>query len=234
MVVKTTVPRDGIFARSADQAEEEVFVDFERIDPEKVARLSEAGWKNDFATELFRRANLNISGMGCLVWGSGRPERLMDWSDIALPTGGPESGHFGMHLKFTLPQATCKLPATERQAEAVRQFYAHDFGEICESQAHALLSCREYARLCALALFNRYPAAVQQMMARALAAYLLCDREMVEFATKWNVRNLSRGTGSPRVKGSPHYADLEQFAEYLDGMIEMNGWTLETMKRLRH
>ena len=154
----------------------------------------------------------------------------MVWSDIALPVGSADRRDFGMHLNFTLPEATCELPATDRQAEAVTLFYQTDFGELRDSQAHALLSCREYARLSAEAIFKRYPYDVRHILARALAAFLLSDAGMVRFATNWSGRNFARGTGSPRVKGTPFFSDLEQFASYLEGCLEMNGWTLAQLR----
>lgn len=158
---------------------------------------------------------------------------MTDWSHIALPVGSPERRDFGMHLNFTLPDAKCELPATERQAEAVKLFYQTDFGELHDCQAHALLSCREYARLCADTIFKRYPYDVRSVLARALAAFVLSDERMTQFVVNWSDRNFERGTGSPRVRGTPHFADVELFASYLDGMLEMNGWTLDHLKQLR-
>jgi len=157
----------------------------------------------------------------------------MDWNDIALPVGSPERRDFGMHLNFTLPEASCDIPATERQTEAVKLFYQTDFGELCDSQAHALLSCREYARLCAEAIFKRYPPVVHRVMARALAAFLLSDAHMVAFVTNWSDAAFKRGSSSPRVRGSCFFTDVEQFASYLEGIMEMNGWTMENLQQLR-
>lgn len=157
----------------------------------------------------------------------------MDWSQIALPVGGPERRDFGMHLNFKLPEATCEMPATERQTDAVELFYQTDFGELRDSQAHALLSCREYARLCSEAIFKQYPPAVQRIMARGLAAFLLSDAQTVAFVTKWSDAAFKRGSSSPRVRGSCVFTDVQQFACYLEGMMEMNGWTMEHLKHLR-
>lgn len=157
----------------------------------------------------------------------------MNWSEIALPVGSPERGDFGMHLNFTLPDATCEMPATERQAEAVKLFYQTDFGDLRESQAHALLSCREYARLCSEAIFKRYPPAVQHIIARALAAFLMSNAHAVAFVTNWSDAAFKRGSSSPRVRGSQFFPDVEQFASYLEGMMELNGWTIDHLKQLR-
>lgn len=146
----------------------------------------------------------------------------MEWSDIALPLGNPDQPGFGFHLNYHLPVATCDIPATERQVEAVKLFYQVDFGDLRDSQAHALLSCREYARLCADSLFKQYPYAVRASMARALAAFILADNGMVQFAVHWSDRNFAHGLGSPRVRGTPYYLDVQQFATYLEGMIEIS------------
>lgn len=68
------------------------------------------------------------------------------------------------------------------------------------------------------------------MLAPCLAAYVTSDPEMVKFATTWSERNFERGTGSPRVRGTPYFADVEQFASYIEGCIEMNGWTMDQLK----
>lgn len=147
--------------------------------------------------------------------------------------GSPERHDFGMHLNFTLPDATCETPASERQAEAVKLFYQTDFGDLHDSQAHALLSCREYARLCSEAIFKRYPPDLQHIMARALAAFLLSDAHMVAFVINWSNAAFKRGSSSPRVRGSQYFPDVEQFASYLEGMMELNGWTMDHLKHLR-
>lgn len=138
-----------------------------------------------------------------------------------------------MHLNFTLPDAKCEVPATERQAEAVKLFYQIDFGELRDSQAHALLSCREYARLCSETILKRYPPAVQHILARAVAAFLLSDAHMVAFVTNWNDAAFKRGSSLPRVRGSQFFTDVEQFTSYLEGMMELNGWTIKHLKNLR-
>lgn len=157
----------------------------------------------------------------------------MNWSDIALPAGSPERGDFAIHLNLTLPEANCEMKATERQADAVKLFYQTDFGELYNSQAHALLACREYARLSAEAIFKRYPSDIRNIMARALAAFLLSDAQMVQFVTNWSEAAFNRGSGSPRVRGSLFFHDVEEFASYIEGMIEINGWTMEHLKKLR-
>ena len=155
----------------------------------------------------------------------------MDWSDIALPSGSPEQGHLGMQLNFRLPDKGCEIPATERQAEAVRLFFEVDFGELCDCQAHTLLSCREYGRICGDVIYKQYPSNVSRILAKALTAYILKDEEITRFATQWSERNFKNGTGSPRVRGTPFFSDIELFASFLDGMLEMGGWTSQKLKR---
>lgn len=112
-------------------------------------------------------------------------------------------------------------------------FYQTDFGELRDCQAHALLSCRDYSRLCADVVFKKYPQGARNALTRALAAFVLSNDKMVDFVTNWNDRNFERGTGSPRVRGTPYFRDVEQFADYLDGMIELNGWTRADLACLR-
>lgn len=157
----------------------------------------------------------------------------MDWSDIALPTGSPASREFGLYINWTLPEAKCEIAATARQIEAVRLFYQADVTELFDSQAHMLLSCREYARLCGDIVFKQYPPSIREILVRGLAAFILSDAAITQFATNWSDRNFERGSGSPRVRGTPYFEDVAQFAGYLDGMIELNGWTLSDFKNAR-
>jgi len=137
---------------------------------------------------------------------------MVAWHDIALCDGSPEQGFIGFNINVTVPDPMTETPATARQEGAVRLFYQYDGGPLTECQAHALLSCREYARLSTEAIFKRYPERIRQMLAPCLAAYLTFDPEAVRFATTWSERNFERGTGSPRVRGTRFYADLERFA----------------------
>jgi hypothetical protein len=70
-------------------------------------------------------------------------------------------------------------------------------------------------------------------MARAIAAFVLSDTRMVSFVTNWNEAAYRRGSSSPRVRGSQFFTDVEQFANYLEGMMEMSGWTVEVLKQVR-
>lgn len=158
----------------------------------------------------------------------------MNFSDIARPEGTPENRDFGMHLNLTLPDAKSDLEATERQAEAILLFYKIDFGgNLRFCQAHALLSCREFARLSAQTIFKQYPPDVQNIIARALAAFLLSDVIMVQFVVNWSSAAFNRGSSSPRVRGSQIFHDVEDFASYIKNAIELKGWTIEHLRKLR-
>lgn len=144
--------------------------------------------------------------------------------------GSPATGELGFQLTVSMPDAADDAPATDRQKEAVRLFYNYDVPDISADQAHALLAAREFGRLCCEAIFNRYPERVRRTLAPCLAAYVTSDPEMLRFVTKWSDRNFERGTGSPRVRGTPYFADVEQFASYIEGCMAMNGWTLARLK----
>ena len=146
------------------------------------------------------------------------------WHEIALPTGKPNSGVLGLHCNFRLPSPTADTPASARQRDSVTQFFETNFGELSEDQAHTLLCCREYARLAASSIFKLYPEPFRHLMARAFASFILSDNLITEFAIKWNENNFKRGTGSPRVTGTPYYEDLRSFSSYLIGMFEQDGW----------
>lgn len=154
----------------------------------------------------------------------------MEWHEIAIPTGTPDAGWLGLHVNFLLPSPEGDAPASDRQAEAVKLFYSVDFGELTGDQVHALLSCREYSRLSAEALFKNYPAKFQNIVALAIAAFILRDESMIIFVKTWNEKAFSRGSGSPRVRGSPIFEDIRLFVVYLEGCLEMDGWTPKMLK----
>ena len=158
---------------------------------------------------------------------------MTDWHDIALPTGSPSQGFLGLHCNFRLPESKSQALASPRQVEAVLHFFEVNFGDLSDDQAHTLLSCREYARLAARSIFGKYPEIFQRLMARALASYILQDSEIVEFSLRWNDSNFRRGTGSPRVQGTPYFEDLRKFSEYLEGMVELEGWTKSQLRDLK-
>ena len=93
-----------------------------------------------------------------------------------------------------------------------------------------MLSCREFARLSVATIFKSYPALVQHHLALAVAAFLLSDERMKRFVVNWSEKAFARGTATPRVRGSPIFADVENFASYLEGMMAMSGWTEEVVK----
>ena len=157
---------------------------------------------------------------------------MADWSDIAYFVGEFDLRSFGIQMNFRLPEGGDADPASDRQADAVRLFYKTDFGQITATQAHILLSCREYARHCGQVIFKQYPFPIQHLAARALAAFILRDPEILGFAVKWNERNFARGTGSPRVRGTQFFTDIESFASYLEGSWEMAGWNSVNMRDL--
>ena len=156
----------------------------------------------------------------------------MEWSEIALPVGSPEQGFLGLQLHFVLPPDTCKSPASSRQEEAVGFFYEREFGSITASQANTLLACREYARLCSDSIFKEYSLASRNLLARGIASYILDEPEILNFVIEWSKKNFAKGVTSPRVCGTPYFMDVFNFASYLEGMIEMNGWTRKQLKTL--
>ena len=158
---------------------------------------------------------------------------MPEWHEIALPTGDAKQHDFGIHINLKLPEPECEIPATENQIFAVKLFYRADFGDLMFCQAHTLLSCREYARICCEAIFKHMPPDIRKIFARALAAFVLHDDEIIQFCKTWSQKNFNNGVSTPRVRGTPFFADLESFGSYLEGMIEMSGWTKSELKKLR-
>jgi hypothetical protein len=157
---------------------------------------------------------------------------MAGWHEIVACEGSAETGQLGFQLNVGIPEAMSNEPASDRQLDAVALLYNHRLDDLTACQAHALLSTREYARLCCETIFKNYPDKVRRMLAPCLAAFVTQDDEMLRFVTIWSERNFERGTGSPRVRGTPYFNDMEQFGSYIAGCMEMNGWTLGRLKEM--
>lgn len=131
-------------------------------------------------------------------------------------TACPKRLRIGRHLIAKLKRSDCSTAETSASYEI----------------AKPMRSCRvvNTPGVCCDAIFKRYPDGMRRALAPCIAAFLLSDPKMVEFVVNWNDRNFSRGTGSPRVRGSPCFADVGDFASYMEGTLEMNGWTLDVIR----
>lgn len=69
-------------------------------------------------------------------------------------------------------------------------------------------------------------------MARGIAAYVLTEPEILNYVIGWGERNFNKGVSMPRVKSAPYFIDVFNFASYLDGMMEMNGWNKSQLKSI--
>jgi len=147
------------------------------------------------------------------------------WHEIVTVVGTPGREDLAFEINFILPDCSQIHSPTPRQIDAVSMFYQRSFDDLTEEQAHVLLGCREYARLCADLLFKAYGVESRRLLSICLAAFLLADSERCSFSTIWSEQNFARGSRSPRVKGTPIFLEMEAFASYLDGCIKMNGWT---------
>lgn len=154
----------------------------------------------------------------------------MDWTELVTVRSKPASGYLDIVAYCKLPDATSDFPCTDNQILAIKIFYQMEFENLTFCQASTLFSCREFARLCARSIFKSCHPVIQDSLSRCIAAFLLSDGSYYGFVNTWNQKNFTRGTGSPRVTGSPIYADVLNFAEYLDGMLFMEGWTREVLK----
>ena len=112
-------------------------------------------------------------------------------------------------------------------------FYEQSFGDLSHDQASALLACRDFSLAGIRAARPRYPQPLQFIFARAIAAFLQSDSDLLAFVEKWSEAAYRRGSGSPRVKGSPIFTEVETFVGYLEGMMELDGWTADHLSGFR-
>lgn len=145
------------------------------------------------------------------------------WHKIANCTGISEPGVVGFSVNYMLPETTERELATERQVIAVQTFYGRSFPDLKRIHAHRLLSFREYSRLCAAIFFKNFDGQLQIQLAACLAAFISHDDEIGDFVVGWSVRNYEKGVDNPRVRGTPYFLDMQNFANYLDGLLRSNG-----------
>jgi hypothetical protein len=155
----------------------------------------------------------------------------MDWNDIAIPVGKPSLGNLDLKLNIVIPDEADSTRASENQMRSVRTFYNRDFPDLTAAQAHLLLCCREYSRLAAESIAKSYNSTMRRFFALGLAAFILSDERIREFAKIWNEKNFRTGSSMPRVQGTPFFPDLLSFFLYLEGMLEIDGWDLNTLKK---
>jgi hypothetical protein len=146
-----------------------------------------------------------------------------EWNNIARCTGVSEPGVVGFHVNYMLSASSDEELATERQVVAVRSFYGRSFPDLTRAQAHRLLSFREYSRLCAAIFFKTHNFDMQLRLAACLAAFVSHDAEIGDFVAGWSNRNFEKGVDNPRVRGTPHFLDMKNFADYLQRILRENG-----------
>jgi hypothetical protein len=146
-----------------------------------------------------------------------------EWRNIARCTGIEEPGVVGFHVNYMLSASSDEQLATERQVSAVRSFYGRGFPGLTRGQAHRLLSFREYSRLCATIFFKSFNTEMQLRLAACLAAFVSHDSEIGDFVVGWSNRNFEKGVDSPRVRGTPYFLDMKNFADYLVCVLQQNG-----------
>lgn len=125
------------------------------------------------------------------------------------------SRYFYVRGKVTLPFDSEQVRATDRQISAVKSFYEFEFPEITQRQAHTLICCREYARLCTEALLKGKFAQIKRSFAQSLSILIGTDEELRGFATQWCERNFEKQISSPRVRGTIHFQEMEDFHAFL-------------------
>ena len=156
---------------------------------------------------------------------------MLEWHEIAMPTGTPQEGHLSFYVDYRVPEAETEIPATENQIFSVGLFYNRDLGVLSDDQAHHLLCVREYARCCTSAIFPRYHERIKDVLGPVLAAYVLSREDITAFVVKWSEQNFERATSNPRVKGTQFFPEVRAFAEYIQGSLEMLGWTESVLRK---
>jgi hypothetical protein len=131
-------------------------------------------------------------------------------------------------IVVTLPDST-KLDdrCTERQLAAATRFYCDDFSEgLSWSQAHALLSYREYAQECAIRIYPDKPHQVILLFARLIAAHISSRPVLAEYARSRSGRRFRAGTDRALVVRTKYFSEVNTFCTNIMGELARRGIVL--------
>jgi hypothetical protein len=107
-------------------------------------------------------------------------------------------------------------PCTERQLEAVQEFYCTAFSDgLTYSQAHKLLSYRQYAKGCASHILRGAHPKMILLYARAIAAFISSEPEIATYAVSRSETRFHFGTEAERVSRTKYFSDVLAFFENL-------------------
>lgn len=88
-------------------------------------------------------------------------------------------------LRVSIPDQTRGNPATEPQRASAAEFYGHEFPDLTFDQAHALLSCGDFARACVIAADLKLLPKSYSLFATLTAVWLLDDAQRSTAAIRW-------------------------------------------------
>jgi hypothetical protein len=136
-------------------------------------------------------------------------------ADVASFVGFDRAGGPIFDVVVTVPDGVVgDARCTERQLAAVREFYCHEFpDDLTYSQAHLLLSYREYARSCSAHLLRGAHPKIVLLYARAIAAFISSNEPIANYAaTRSNVRFRS-GVERERISRTKFFPEISLFFE---------------------
>lgn len=136
-------------------------------------------------------------------------------SDVASFVGLGSDGSPIFDVIVTIPDGiSSDASCTARQLTAVREFYCHDFSDdLTYSQAHLLLSYREYARSCSAYILRGAHPKIVLLYARAMAAFISSEPSIAAYAATRSNARFRSGVESERVGRTKFFPRILEFYE---------------------
>jgi hypothetical protein len=127
-------------------------------------------------------------------------------------TGGPM-----FDIVVSIPDETKQgLPCTERQLKAAQDFYCAEFSDgLTYSQAHQLLSHRQYAISCASYISRDAHPKWVLLYARVMAAFISSEPKIAAYAVARSDMRFRSGVERERVSRTKFFSEMLLFFESL-------------------
>jgi len=115
------------------------------------------------------------------------------------------------------------IRCTEYQLSAITEFYCDNFqNDLTYSQAHWLLSYREYAKACASNIFYGAHPKVVLLYSRVIAAFISARPDISAYAVARSNKRFRAGIENSRVSRTKYFEEISNFIKILGAEAPLN------------
>lgn len=137
-------------------------------------------------------------------------------ADVVQYAGDDETGDPLFDMPLPLPDPLeFDPPPTPRMKTAISDLFG-DGVELTGSQAHVVLSCRDYGRQCAARLLDRYPRPIRDLFGKLVMIYVLADAGRLADVIAWSNRRFDRQPDSSAIGRTKRFPEVER---WLSGLL---------------